>query len=987
MARVNAAHLAFNRGEVSKIALARIDVAKLQLAAQVQVNFLPFVVGPMMLRPGMMYVGETYLDRPAWLIDFAYSKSDVALLELTDSLLRVYINDALVSRVAVLTAVADPGFAGLGSWSTADSTAGTTITIVGGVATLLASARGSLARIKQTIAVAGADQNKEHGLRVVVTAGPVTIRAGSSAGLADYIATTALDVGTHSIPFTPTGANVFLQIETTDQWAKSLTQVTIDTAGTLTLPTPWLAADLSTLQWTQSNDILYVGCYGKQQYKIERRGVRPYATGWSVVKYRSSNGPFLNGPTIKANLKPSVYEGNGTLTADKNFFQSGHVDALFRLFIPGQVNLTNLVGDGAFSDPIRVSGVGNDRKFGWTVAGTWTGTLTLQRSLIGPDAGYTTVGTVTVGGTTSQDDSATLNNVIAWYRVGFLNAGDYATGVPQVSFTDTGGISKGGVANGAACDAGGRYGICRVTSYTSPTVVNIEVLEPFPSLRQTLNWQESAWSGAQGWPTSPAIFEGRMCWLGGVAMPIVHSESNDFTGFAVADKYGLPLGDAGAILENFGEGPADRINFALSLTRLLAGREGSVASIRSSAFDTTVTAATFSVKDCARQPADRLRAVKAGKNGIFVSGSKLYELSWAPAHTDYADRDLSRLNVDIGAPGFVDIDLTSHLDSMVYLPLANGHAAALLYDPADEVEAFWRIQTLGVIENVRVIQNPTATEDQVYFVVKRTMSNGGTRRYIEKLAPRSACVGGLLNKQLDCAVSYTGAASTTVTLAHLPLMPVSIWGNGVYQGTAVTDSNGVATLPFGASCNNIVAGLAGATVTYSGAAAVTTMAGLDAYNGIPGVFFADQQPSGRMRHVGTLTPSSGSVSLPNGWSATSIVGFFGFQGVFMSAKLGYGAQMGSPINQKKKIDHVGLALYDVGGQALQFGQRFDHLDNMPLYEDSAAVANGTIWGEYDQPVTELPGEWDSDARLCLLATAPNPVKVGAAVIAVTTNEK
>jgi hypothetical protein len=46
MPKFDAPPYALNRGEVSKIALARVDVKKLRLAAECQVNRMPFVIGP-----------------------------------------------------------------------------------------------------------------------------------------------------------------------------------------------------------------------------------------------------------------------------------------------------------------------------------------------------------------------------------------------------------------------------------------------------------------------------------------------------------------------------------------------------------------------------------------------------------------------------------------------------------------------------------------------------------------------------------------------------------------------------------------------------------------------------------------------------------------------------------------------------------------------------------------------------------------------------
>ena len=81
--RANAPLYSLNAGEVSKIALARVDVAKLRMAAACQVNWLPYVVGPMAMRPGLYYVGGVNGASQTRLLPFVYAKTDTALIELT----------------------------------------------------------------------------------------------------------------------------------------------------------------------------------------------------------------------------------------------------------------------------------------------------------------------------------------------------------------------------------------------------------------------------------------------------------------------------------------------------------------------------------------------------------------------------------------------------------------------------------------------------------------------------------------------------------------------------------------------------------------------------------------------------------------------------------------------------------------------------------------------------------------------------------------
>jgi len=974
--KANAPLYSLNSGEISKIALARVDVAKLRMAASCQLNWLPYVVGPMMLRPGFYYVGEILGDAPAKLIRFVFSKLDTALIELTVNQMRVWIDEVPVTRVAVGTSIGDPWFLGTGAWSSSNTTSGAGVVIGSNLCTLTCQPVGGLAQIQQTVSVANADLGKEHAIRLTVTHGPVVFRAGSTVGGADLIAQTTLDTGTHSLAFTPATSNFTIQIESTDAWSKTLTGCVIEPAGVMIVPTPWAAADLPNIRYDQSGDIIFVGCYGRQQYKIERRS----AHSWSTVLFYANEpdvaGPFQSTPGIEANFTPGNYYGNTTLTSNRPWFNPGHVGCLFRLFNNGQIYDTLLASQNAFSPAVRVSGVGATRNYSWNSIGTWTGTLTFQRSYDGADSGFIDITTATsngsptfasaTGGTGGTPD---LDNVICWERVGF-KAGNYTSGAVIVGSTYTG---------------GGGYGICRVTGYVSPTTVTIAVLSPFSSLQATTDWVEGDWSTFRGWPTSVCFHEGRLFWFGGNQAWL--SASDDYTNYADINLDGTSTGDGGAINVTLGAGPVDTISWGLSLTRLMIGREQSIGSCRSSNFDQPLTPTAIVIRDCSDQGAERLPAIKAGKRGIFVqqSGRRVYELSFVGQEMDYDDRDLTRLNLDIGAQGFVDIDKETQLDKMVLLPRGDGQCAALLYDVKDEVEAWWRIQTLGVIENVAVLPQD-GLEDLVYFVVNRTI-NGVTRRFIERLAPRTNCVGGAINQQLDCHVVYQGTPVSTIQLPQLPNTLVSVWADGAAIGSGTTDGSGNLAMPDGQAHANIVAGLAGTVISVTATSATATLTVGTQYNGYPCEVFADIGSTGEPVHIGSIVVSGGTVTLPNGQTALTIIACLGYVAPFMSAKLAYGAQLGSALTQKKRIDHLGLVLYDTNYQGLMFGQRFDMLDNMPLIEAGEATPAGTVWSEFDEPMIEVPGSWNTDARLCLLAQAPNPCTVGGVVIGLSTNEK
>jgi len=83
--------LSFNRGVISKTSLARTDLDRTRLSAEIMTNFLPKTQGPMIMRPGTKYLGSSLNDTGAAWVEFVASTSDLALLELTAQRMRVWL--------------------------------------------------------------------------------------------------------------------------------------------------------------------------------------------------------------------------------------------------------------------------------------------------------------------------------------------------------------------------------------------------------------------------------------------------------------------------------------------------------------------------------------------------------------------------------------------------------------------------------------------------------------------------------------------------------------------------------------------------------------------------------------------------------------------------------------------------------------------------------------------------------------------------------
>src|SRR3990167_11514974 len=330
--RLTAHIYSFNRGEVSAAALARTDLEPLRIAAEVQENVMPYVIGKGVVRSGSKYIGGTPSNLQARLLPFVFSVSDEAVLELSNILLRFYVSDVLITRPSATSTVTNGPFAATDGWLTDGSSGGgiVTSTIRSGQMTLYAPNVGSRAELTRPVTTTST--GVEHAFRIIITQGALTFRCGTVAGDQTYIKETTLGVGEHSLAFTPTDGTYSPWFQAKAETYSSINSITIEGAGVMTLPTPWLTADLRNIRFDQSGDIIYCANDDYQQRKIERRGTR----SWSVVKYFSNAGPFTLSRTASVRLTPGATRGNTTLTADRDFFRSTHVGALFKLTHTGQ---------------------------------------------------------------------------------------------------------------------------------------------------------------------------------------------------------------------------------------------------------------------------------------------------------------------------------------------------------------------------------------------------------------------------------------------------------------------------------------------------------------------------------------------------------------------------------------------------------------------------------------------------------------------------
>ena len=802
--RTRVARLAFNRGLISRLGLARADIKRVALAAETMVNWMVRTLGSMMLRPGFGYLGNTSENERAFFIPFEFAIDDTALVELTDGVIRVWVDDAVVTRPAVGTLILNGGFdANLNNWTDADEVGATSDwSATGGVDIFGVAVAGVMRMVgngtafairRQQLTIAAADQNVVHGLRIDVSNGPVLLRIGSTSGTDDLFNETALGTGEHHLAFIPTGASAWIEFKSRLQRYVYIEACDMQQGINMIGNAPWLTVDQQLLRYDQSGDIIYVACakttdrIGYQPFMIQRRN----NNSWSVVRYQPEDGPFRAENVSTTTLAASAITGNITLTASAPLFRAGHVGALFQLVSVGQQVIESITAQNVFSDEIRISGVTTSRIFTVIRSGlSGTGnTVTLQRSLDEP-GNWEDVTTYTTDATISYDDG--LDNQIVYYRIG-IKTGDFVMGVTVVTLQ----IGIGSIT-----------GAVRITAVSTSVSATAEVLVDLGSTEATDIWSEGAWSDYRGWPTSVAFHEGRLGWAGRNKVDL--SISDAFDGFDPDFE-----GDAGPIQRSIANGPVDTINWMLSLQRLILGGQAAEHSARSSSLDEPLTATNFNLKAASTQGSNAVAAVKVDKNGVFVQrgGVRVFELSFGADGIDYDSTQLSALIPEIGEPGIEKILVQRQPDTRLHFIRSDGTVAVLVFDKVEQVICWLEIETDGEIEDGAVLPAQVGdSEDYVYYCVKRTIG-GVVKRFLEKWAFEDECRGDAqLCKLADSFVAYTGVATTTITAAHLAGQEVVVWADGADVGTDsdgeqtyTLDGSGLATLP--TAVTNYVVGL------------------------------------------------------------------------------------------------------------------------------------------------------------------------------------
>ncbi|NDV18232.1 hypothetical protein GO013_02210 [Pseudodesulfovibrio sp. JC047] len=174
---------------------------------------------------------------------------------------------------------------------------------------------------------------------------------------------------------------------------------------------------------------------------------------------------------------------------------------------------------------------------------------------------------------------------------------------------------------------------------------------------------------------------------------------------------------------------------------------------------------------------------------IQRAGKKIREMAYRYESDAYVSKDLTILSEHITSSGLTQMAYVQEPDSIVYGVRKDGVVVALTYVPDQEVAAWSRFITDGVVEGITSVYSDTEKRDQLWAVVRRVVQ-GQERRFIEIL--EGDFDGRIENGFfVDSGVTYDGEPTSIMHgLNHLVGRTVSVLADGSVLSEKTVASDG-----------------------------------------------------------------------------------------------------------------------------------------------------------------------------------------------------
>lgn len=550
---------------------------------------------------------------------------------------------------------------------------------------------------------------------------------------------------------------------------------------------PWTEEQLDRIQWVQANNLLLFFHPDVPPHQI----VRVAQDDWRLTPVEWRFPPLRDQNVSTTTLACSVTAvgATGTLTASAPTFNPDQVGGVWQVThvrtAPIEKLNFPLSSANVTSAAMRVIGK-------WEIfsVGEWTGTLALEQE-IAPGVWETL--------RTWQSERD--------YNVQTSGQVEVET-IMRLKFTGTGFTASGSVpaprAQLTAIDPAVK-GLVKITGYTSPTVVSVQVMRALHATSPTTRWSEAAFSAARGYPRTACFHDQRLV-LGGVAslpLTVWGSLTADLFNF---ERTGL---DDGSWTYELAATESSPIAWIFSQARGLIVATEAEEWLMQGGEGKPITPTSIEAMRKTAYGSDPQRVVLAGGAVIYVQsgGYALREYVFDFATQNFVSPDILELADHLPVGGIRCVAYAKKPVPTLYVVTWGGRLLSCTYRRAEggTMVAWSEHVTDGYFTWVSVLYNEDEADD-VWFVIHRDGAASIERFSPNHLQAVKAATAPEILVHLDAAATYYGSPTSTMTgLGHLIGRPVRILADGAEHPPQTVPGDGTLTLE--APASTIIVGL------------------------------------------------------------------------------------------------------------------------------------------------------------------------------------
>lgn len=916
----------FASGEISPSLWGRVDLAKYRVGAAKMLNFFVDYKGGASTRPGTVFVGMAYKSATAVrLIKFQFSTIQTYVLEFGDLYMRVIKDGAYVleaNKSITGVSVANPA---------------------------------------------------------VITSNAHGYSNGDWVFISGLVGPTGLNGKTYIVAGATTNTFTLLDLYSGAAVANAVAYVSGGTvARYYTLTTPWAAADISLLKFTQSADVMTFCHPSYPPYDLTRTG----HAAWTLTG-------LTFGSTVPTPTGLNVSQ-SGTGTDASMLYQVTAVDSSGQESVP--------------TKPFRLDGVTDYTTTKCTNIVSWNPVAGAQyynvyRSPIARDATSVAMGIIMGYSGNAFGARFTDSNIAPDYTktpplhynpfakspitdVTINASGSGYTNASVASVTDSTGsgavlipiISSGGIQSFIILNGG--------ENYTSPSIsVTVGTGGSFTAV---LGFSSGTY------PSVVAYFQQRKWFAASKNFPetLYASKPGAFKNF----DYSNPTNDADSLQLTLASQEVNDIRWLVPMQGGMVVLTGGGAWLVSGgSADAPISATSNQAKPQAFNGCSNVQPLVINYDILYVQakGSIVRDLSYNFYVNVYTGTDLTILSNHLFSPRFiVDWTWAEEPHKLIWAVRDDGKLLSCAFLKEQEVYGWSPHETQGLAKSITSISD--GTRDVVYMVIERVV-NGTTRKYIERFAPREydiedAISGGYTGVEkswcVDCGLSstlgtrsgtlsadtYTGSAVFTCSASvFVPgdVGSVIRYANGIATVTAYTSGTQVTGTwtetpnAFYPQTTNLVP-----STDWTITAPFTTISGLDHLEGQTVQILGD----GGVFPAKTVTGGTVTVNRPITYA---IVGLQ-FIAQLQTLDLEVQSPPGTVQGLRKKLSRMTVKVQ--GTRGLKYGTSFDLLTEHKDRSESMPLGNAIPLFTGQWSVNNDPS-WDVEGRICFQADYPLPATI------------